>query len=255
MTVAAYPLGTPLSAAKRGGDCRARDLTQARNVFGPHRFATTTACRISNGLVRVTVGASGVAPSLTIEAWRGEVTVGDVYVDVYDDLYGGTLSTPAWMAIGTLTIDSTTVPAMLDAVKLARISPEALTIRLVAPIMADAFVTLRRGERHVRIQHGSTRPPVLMTAGRRIRLTASPSPVGAALVGRVEESSPAIEGLLRYVGATGAVTANAGAFSLTSALVTSARFGAGVGTTARRDRPADMHRQLADATRSRMVVT
>ena len=77
MTTATYPLGRPPAAAKRGGDCRARDLDQGRNVHGPHRFAATTHCQISNGMLRLTVGASGTAPALTVEARRGRVTVED----------------------------------------------------------------------------------------------------------------------------------------------------------------------------------
>ncbi|HEX7135395.1 MAG TPA: hypothetical protein VF228_22660, partial [Iamia sp.] len=77
MTVIAYPLGHPRAAASRGGDCRARDLDQARNVHGPHRFAVSTHCQISNGMLRLTVGAAGAAPSLTVECWRPALPIGD----------------------------------------------------------------------------------------------------------------------------------------------------------------------------------
>jgi hypothetical protein len=70
----------------------------------------------------------------------------------------------------------------------------------------------------------------------------------------VEEVSPVADGFPRYVGAVDAATADAGAFSLTAASVTSARFGAGVGTWAVRDRPFEMHGQLGDASRARLVV-
>lgn len=255
MTVAAYALGRPRPAASRGGDCRAYDINQARNVHGPHRFAASTHCRITNGMLRLTVGASGAAPSLTVEVWRRRVVINDTYADTYTDTYGGDIGTPAWFSVGTLTIDSPSGSALLTAVRLVRINPEAVTIRLVAPLMADAFVTLPRGWRSVRITHGDRRlAPV--DIDRRIRWTASPSPVGTASAGRVEEITAAadLDGMERFVAALDAVTANAGAFSLTATSVTRARFGAGVGMEAPLDRPVDLHRQLGDASRPRLVV-
>lgn len=255
MTTVAYDLGAPPAAAQRGGDCRARDLGQGRNVHGPHRFASTTHCRINNGLLRLTVGASGAAPSLTIEARRGSVATGDVYGDVYGDIYGGSMTAPAWFAMGTLTIDSPSVAALLTAVRIAHVTAEEITIRLVAPLMADAFVTLKRGRRHVGILHGDTRANPLVDVDRRIRWTASPSPTGTASTGRVEEETPVVEGFPRFLASVDPVTVDAGAFSLTAASVTSARLGAGVGTYGTRDRPADHHREMGDASRSRLVVT
>ena len=255
MTTVAYALGRPPAAELRGGDCRARDLDQGRNVHGPHRFATTTHAQINNGLLRLTVGVAGADPSLTVEARRGRVTVGDVYEDTYVDLYGGEIGTPEWLAMGTLTIDSPSVAALLTAVQMVRINPEAVTIRLVAPLMADAYVTLPRGWRAVRIQHGRTRSP-LVDIDRRVRWTASPSPVGTAAGARVEEVSPAVglDGLHRFVACIDPATADAGAFSVTAPSVTTARFGAGIGTYADLDRANDMHHQLGDASRPRLVV-
>ncbi len=255
MTTVAYALGRPRPAVSRGGDCRAHDLDQDRNVHGPHRFAATTHCQISNGMLRLTVGASGAAPSLTVEAWRGAVVIGDVYEDPYVDLYGGAYSVPAWQAMGTLTIDSPSVSALLTAVRVVRLNPEAVTIRLVAPLMADAYVTLPRGWRSVRIQHGRTRAPLVDT-DRRIRWTASPSPTGTSATGRVEEATapPGLDGMFRFVAAIDPATVNTGAFSVTAASVTTARFGAGVGVDTTNDRPLDHHRQLGDASRPRLVV-
>lgn len=255
VTTVSYALGRPHVAAQRGGDCRARDLNALRNVHGPHRFAATTHCQISNGMLRLTVGASGVAPSLTIEAWRGALIVDDFISDVVSDTIPGSYSTPAWFAVGTITVDSSLLTALLTAVRVVRISPEELTIRLVAPVIADAFVTLKRGERQVHIQHGNTRAPLVSTS-RRVRLTASPSPAGAAYTGRVQEDASAsgLDGLFRFVAALDPVTVNTGAFSLTASGVTSARFGVGVGTAVIRDRPRDMHSQLGNASRPRLVV-
>ncbi len=256
MTTASYPLGRPRPAFLRGGDCRARDLDQACNVFDQrHRFVETTHCQFNNGLVRITAGASGEAPSLILEGRRGRVVVGDVYDDVYSDTYDGSIATPEWFPLGTLTIDSPTVAAELVAVRPVRLDAigDEVTVRLIAPLMADAFVTLRRGERMCRIQHGSTRPP-FADVDRRVALSTSPAPAGIAFTGRVQEVSPDIAGLLRFVASTDAVTADAGAFSLTASSVIAARFGAGAGTYARRDRPVDLHRQLGDTSRTVVVV-
>lgn len=253
MSAVSYLLGAPPAAELRGGDCRARDLHQGRNVHGPHRFAVTTHCRISNGLLRLTVGASGAAPSLTVEAYRGAVTIGDLYVDLYSDLYGGTLSAPAWQAMGTITLDSPSLSALLTGVRIVRLTAERVTIRLASPLIGDAFVTLRRGFRAFSVQHGNTRRSVVTTT-RRIRWTDTPSPVGTATTARVEETSPAIDGFPRFVAALDLATANAGAFSMTTTATRRARFGAGIGTAAARDTPGDIHAQLADNTRARIVL-
>lgn len=255
MTVATYDLGRPLPAPDRGGDCRARDLSQGRNVKGMHRFVASDHCRINNGLLRVTVGASGVAPALTLEAHRGPVAIDDVYEDLYEDLYGGSMTLPTWFSVGTITVDSPSVAAVLTGVRLAQVSDEEVTIRLVAPLMTDAFITLRRGRRNVDIFHGDTRASSPANIDRRVRLTASPSPVGTASTGRVEEDAPVIDGFPRFVTALDPVTENAGAFSLTATADYSARFGAGVGTYAYRDRPADIHREMGDASLPLLVVS
>ena len=273
MTVVAYPLGRPRAAALRGGDCRARDLDQGRNIHGPHRFAATAHCQISNGLLRLTVGASDVAPKLTVEAWRGKVTIEDYLSDILSDTLEGTVSTPAWLAMGTVTIDSPSVSvddflsdilsdtlegrnaSPLTAVRIPTggISPERVTLWLVAPSMGHAFVTLRRGERKFRIQHGSTRAPLV--TDRRVRWTAAPSPSGVAYANRVQEDAPKVDGFWRVIGAAEPVAVDAGSFSLTTPFVRTARFFAGVATDAFLDRPHSLHAQLGDASRPQMVVS
>lgn len=253
MTVESYYLGRPLPAPIRGGDCRARDLGQGRNVKGMHRFVSPNHCQISNGLLRLSVGSAGLVPVLTVEGRRGVVTVGDVYVDTYADLYGGGLSTPEWVAMGDLTIDSPSVAAVLTGVQLSAVSDESVTIRLVAPLIGDAWVTLERGMRHASIQHGRSRGKLVNTA-RRLRWTASPSLIGTASVGRVEEVSAATDGFLRFVASIDAVTTDAGAFSITASSVTTADMGAGIGTFASHDQPADLHAQLGDDSMPELVV-
>jgi hypothetical protein len=252
VTVVTYPLDAPPSADQRGGDCRARDLNQGRNVHGPHRFAATTHCRISNGIIRATVLASGAAPALTIEAYRGLVITGDTFTITYHPTYGGIVSDEGWEALGAVTIDSPSVSALLTAVRLDRIDAERLTLRLVAPLMGDAYVTLRRGERMLRITHGNRRADV--DIDRRVRLTDSPSPTGAAAApSRIEETGGGVGSWVRLVASLDAATANAGAFSLTASSVVSARFGAGAGTGNTRDTAADMHKQLRDASRAHIT--
>ena len=262
MTTVAYPLGAPPAADMRGGDCRARDLNQARNDHGPHRFAATTHCRINNGLLRLTVGATGAVPSLTVEARRGRVVIEDYISDVVSDTIPGAIATPAWFPLGTLTIDSPSVSALLTAVQLPKVSPgegraKGVTLRLMVPAINDVYVVLHRGERHIHIHHGQdgSRNGPTIDIDRRIRWTASPSPVGTAFANRVEEMAPALDSFPRWVASNDPVTTNAGSFSLTAASVTTARFGAGVGTWATQDRPSQQHWQLGDASRPSLVVT
>lgn len=248
MTVVSHPLGKPLPAHVRGGDCRARDLYLGRNVHGPHDFLQPEHCWLGNGLMRVTVGPAGGAPTLAIHAWRGVVAVNDGLSDVLSDTLSGGLSTPEWLELGTVTIDSPSVAAVLTSAVLWSISAGSVTVRLVAPLISDAYVTLRRGERHVRIQHGEG---TTVDADRRVRVT--PSPTGTAFPGRVEELVPALDGFPRFVGSLTPTTEDAGAFSLTAPSVTSARFGVGVGTYADLDRPVWLHRQLGDTTTERVT--
>jgi hypothetical protein len=252
VTVVSYPLGTPLDAEDRGGDCSARDLTQGRNVYGPHVFAASVDCRISNGLLRLTVGIVGSAPAITVEAYTGGQVVSDTYSDTYSDDYGGSISSAGWAAMGVVTIDSSSLSALLTGVRLVRRTPEAVTVRLIASVMGDAFVTLRRGERKFRIQHGSSRAPKV-TTDRRVRWTHSPSPVGVAFTNRVEETAAAIPGLLRFLACLNPSLPDAGQFSLVASGHT-ARFAAGAASYVAKDSADDMHRQLADESPSNLVL-
>lgn len=253
MTVVAYALGRPRPAASRGGDCRAHDLDQARNVHGPHRFAASTHCRISNGIIRATSGASGVAPSLVLEAYRPAHVTGDTFTSTFHTTWGGIMSDDGWEPLGTVTVDSPSVTALLTAVRLDWIDPERVTLRLVAPLMGDAFVTLRRGERMLRIAHGSRRAGV--DIDRRVRLTASPSPTGSAPASsRVAETGGTVGSWVRFVASLDTTTANTGAFSLTAPSVVVARFGIGAATSDALDTAADMHKQLRDSSRARQMV-
>jgi hypothetical protein len=263
VTVNTYVLGRPRPARSRGGDCYAHDLrpdpisgeahpiTERPHVHGAgHVFRLPEHCAVQNGLLRLFVNA-GSPPSLTMQVRRGRVIVDDFYVDTYVDLYGGAYSVPEWIDAGVVTIDAFALGVVLTGVRLVDVNPEKVTIKLLAPLIGDAFVTLHRGWRSFRIQHGndSLAVPAPVLVARRVRLTDSPSPVGTAATGRVEEVSAAIAGMHRFVASTDAVTANAGQFSLTSGSVVTADFGVGVGTTAVRDRPSHIHKQLGNASR------
>jgi hypothetical protein len=255
VTVATYVLGRPRPARSRGGDCYAHDLrtgpiTARPHVHGPHRFRNPEDCAIQNGLLRLFVNA-GSSPSLSLQVRRGRVIVDDFYVDTYVDLYSGAYSDPEWLDAGVVMIDSPSVGVVMTGVRLVDVNPEKVTIKLLAPLINDAFVTLHRGWRSFRIQHGndSLAVPAPVSVIRRVRLTDTPSPVGLAKTGRVEEPTSVIAGMYRFVASTDIVTADAGAFSVTSAAVTSADFGVGVGTATTRDRPFNLHQQFGDASR------
>lgn len=245
-----YALGTPRTAAQRGGDVRARDMTRARNVYGPHRFAATDDLRLSNGMIRVTVGPSGAVPTLTVEVYTGGFTVDDFLSNTLSDTLEGTFSPSAWAAMGTVTIDSTAVTAVLTGARLVRVSPESATVRLVSSALRDIFITLRRGERMIRIQHGSTRPPTIFTA-RRVRWTGV---AGTTSSGRVVETTPALAGFPRTLLSLHNVTASGTSpMSLTTPSFRTAYFGAGVATSNSYESASDLHRQLSRVSRTQLL--
>lgn len=256
MTVSTYVLGHPRPARSRGGDCYAHDLssgpiTDRPHVHGPHTFRRPEHCAIQNGLLRLAV-VDTFPPSLSMQVRRGRLIVDDFYVDTYDDTYGGAYSEPEWFDAGVVVIDSPSFGVVLTGVRLVDVNPEKVIIKLLAPLIGDAFVTLRRGWRSVSIQHGnaSLAVPAPVSVARRVRLTDSPSPIGIASPGRVEESPSAITGLFRFVASVDSgTTADAGAFSVTVGASTSADMGVGVGTDVPLDRPYDLHRQLGTASR------
>jgi hypothetical protein len=252
VSVEVHAIGAPKAAAERGGDCRARDLNQGRNVHGGHRFAATTHCQISNGMLRVTVGASGVAPTLNVEAMTGYRSTGDVYTDVYTDVYPGDYTALEWRAMGVLTLDSSLLTALLTGVHLADITPESVTLRMVSPVMADAWVTLRRGETMLHIQHGSTRSPIV-TTNRRIRWTDT-GLTGSSATGIVTESAPLTDGFTRFVFGRDTVTSNAGAFSVTAASSSSADMVAGVASADEWMDVDHLRQQAGDTSRAAIFV-
>lgn len=246
-------LGTPLAPTARGGDVRARNVVAARNIYGPHLFLTPGDLSISNGLLRLTIGGFGSIPSVLVSAYAlgvqtGVATTYDA-VTVYDSttVYVDDVFAHAWIAMGSIVFDSTSVSALLSNARLVHLTPERATVRLASAAISDVFVTLRRGERIVRIQHGSTRPP-FVTIDRRVRW--APAPTGVAYSGRISEDTPAIANSPRFIAArTPGATVSVPFFSVTVPAARTASFGAGVGTTGQHNSPAEMHAQLFDDTR------
>lgn len=137
----------PSWARYRGGDVRAYDRSEEREVFGPsHPFRTPTDLAVTNGLLRVWIGPRGNMPYLHVAAW----------------------SAGAWKEMGTVLLG---VPAAagstLLGARLVRCTPDVATVALIVDTLGDVFVTLRRGHRHLSISHGAGRPP-LVTGARRV---------------------------------------------------------------------------------------
>lgn len=253
-----YDLGLPKAANLRGGDVRARDTTQARKVFGPHRFAGSGDLKVSNGLLRLTVDVAGAFPSVIVSAYTAgaltsaattytTTTVYDATTLYFDDIYAH-----LWTAMGSVIFDSPAVSASLASAHLVSLTPERATICLISTAIANVYVTLRRGERMLRIQHGSTRPPFL-TLDRRVRW--GPPPAGVAVFARVSEDVPAVANSPRFIATESSdATVSGPAFSITVPAARSASFGAGVGTVGERNTPADMHGQLFDSSRATLTV-
>jgi hypothetical protein len=134
-------------ARYRGGDVRAYDRSEDREVYGPsHPFHTPSDLAVTNGLLRFWVGSRGLVPYLSVAAWKAG----------------------AWNEMGTVVLDVAGSPgAVLRGARLVRCTPDVATVALAVGGIGDVFVTLRRGHRHLSIAHGAGRPP-LVSATRRV---------------------------------------------------------------------------------------
>jgi hypothetical protein len=129
----------------RGGDVRAFDRRQAREVYGPsHPFAKASDLMVNNGLVRFWSCPLGMIPFLHVQAYRNA----------------------AWRDVGYVVFSSSESQS-LTAIRLAALTPESATVVLVVQGLGEVSVSLRRGERMLRVQHGSDRFP-LVTAERMV---------------------------------------------------------------------------------------
>lgn len=242
------PLRPP---AERGGDVRLRDLSRGVDVRGPHVFTSSSFIRITNGLLRLDISGPGAVPAVTVSIRRGASIIDDFYSDTYSDTYTGTNVPAEWLGMGTVSFDSTLVVATVTG-RVVRCNREIATVRLVAPTVGDIFVTLRRGERMARVQHGTGRGGVVSVT-RRIRWSASPALTGTVGSGRVQETTPAYAGLRRFIVARQSCTADGATFLLatTSARVT-ADFGFGVATDGLLDGVAEHHSQFLGQTKTKL---
>ncbi len=128
----------PLWLVQRGGDCRAWDVAAGRAVYGPaHPFAEPSDLVLENGLLRAWCGGRGIVPYFTVAS----------FVD------------GAWRQFGCVALADETAGPVLDGARLLKVTPDVVTAALNVRDIGDVFVSLRRGERMLRIQHGNTRLP------------------------------------------------------------------------------------------------
>ncbi len=265
MTIDSHALGIPRPPTSRGGDCRVIDIAGAR-THNIHRFPFTTECRFTNGILRVEVGPAGAAPSLALGFRRGRVVVEDGYDDIHDDVYGGHVAVPEWVGLGTIILDDDSNPSLLGSVRTIKANPEVVVVKMAYTTDAaadEAFIMLRRGEPHLRIQHGSVRSPV---GNRRVSWT--PIPVGHTHpgLGRVEEVTPEFDGILRFIAAVDSTSlvdpwVNPAEVEVDPAWAVVAHgrrvacFGAGAGVHDPDSNPSSLHSQLGYVGQPRMVIS
>lgn len=144
--------GVPRWITARGGDCRAFNRREEREVFGPsHPLVSSTDLVITNGLVQAWVGPRGVPPYLQLKAFADET----------------------WNESGYLHLgDPAGDDAVLTSSRLVRVTPDEVSVAVGIQGQGDAIVTLRRGARGLDVQHGSSRTRV--TANRRVQWAGLP---------------------------------------------------------------------------------
>lgn len=118
--------GVPGWVTKRGGDCRFFDRTDGWEVYGPHPFATTTDCQITNGLVRAWLGGRMLPAYLHVEAFDGTT----------------------WQEIGTRQFGG----HRLLRARMAKVTPDVAILKFTLEAVGDITVTLQRSERQFRIE-------------------------------------------------------------------------------------------------------
>lgn len=134
----AFDGNPPNFIAQRGQDCRAYDRRAGRHVWGPgHAFLQTSDCLFSNGIVRGWVGA----------------TLGPPYVHVQAVVAG------VWRDVGVVSFEQTAAD-QLQGVRLVRCTPDVVTVALDVRDHGPVLVTLKRGERMLRVQDGTHLAPL-----------------------------------------------------------------------------------------------
>lgn len=126
----------PTWASLHGGDVRAFDRSEDREVFGPsHPFERTSDLLVTNGMVRFWIGNRGLIPWLNVAAFRsGE-----------------------WREMGVVSLAPTA--GALAGARLIRCTPDEATVALSVRTTGAVHVTLRRGERMIRLGIGPERSP------------------------------------------------------------------------------------------------
>jgi len=123
----------------RGQDCRAWDRRDGRLVWGPvHAFARPHDLGVTNGLLRCWVGPRLHAPYVHVQAFRSGV----------------------WREVGCVSFEQTPNDRLLAA-RLVRCTPDVVTLALEVETRGPVLVSLARGERWLRVQHGDPVPPVV----------------------------------------------------------------------------------------------
>lgn len=202
----------------RGGDCRSYDVTQAREVYGPsHPFAATSDLLLTNGLIRATLGNRGSAPSFAVSAFHSG----------------------AWASVGSLVLSGA-----LMGVRIIRLTPDAMTVSLSIAGDGETHVTLRRGERGLRLVMGSDKTPSL-SAARTI--TWASSSASASSGGRRVGAADA-NGFLKSLLMLKSGFSDAAGFGITSGTTPRFEVGAFLARAATNEAAADQHNQFAAAT-------
>lgn len=125
--------GIPGWVEFRGGDVRGYDAREDFEVYGPaHPFAQTEDAGATNGLIRFTCGPRTLLPYLAVEV---RTAAGE------------------WLSAGYLHLGG---PGLPTRVALLSRTPEEAVVSLTVRGMGEITVTLRRGERMLRIAHGDT---------------------------------------------------------------------------------------------------
>lgn len=123
----------PAWVTQRGGDVRAFDLGDGRDVYGPGHVFGSGDLMLTNGMIRATVIEDFAQPQLHLEAFNAGTWTDFGYVQFSADGVTG---------------------VVIREVAIKAITPEAATVRIELQGLGASYVVLRRGERMVRLQHG-----------------------------------------------------------------------------------------------------
>ncbi len=132
-------------------DVRAYDRYLEREVYGPnHPIHETSDLLLTNGLIRFWVGNRGMVPFINVDGFAAA----------------------SWHHSGVLAFGADgTADVLLDA-RVVEVTPDRATVALDCRNVGSVYLTLQRGERMIRVQHGSDRDVV--SAARYARWLSAP---------------------------------------------------------------------------------